>query len=73
MGGEDWELWIDALLKAGVLAEEVKTVAYSYIGPEVTWPIYKNGTIGKAKEDLERAQRLSTGNWPPFPARRGFP
>jgi enoyl-[acyl-carrier protein] reductase / trans-2-enoyl-CoA reductase (NAD+) len=49
MGGEDWELWIDALLKAGVLAEEVKTVAYSYIGPEVTWPIYKNGTIGKGK------------------------
>jgi enoyl-[acyl-carrier protein] reductase / trans-2-enoyl-CoA reductase (NAD+) len=57
MGGEDWELWIDALLKAGVLSEEVQTVAYSYIGPEVTWPIYKNGTIGKAKEDLERAQK----------------
>jgi enoyl-[acyl-carrier protein] reductase/trans-2-enoyl-CoA reductase (NAD+) len=56
MGGEDWELWIDALHEAGVLAEEVQTVAYSYIGPEVTWPIYKNGTIGKAKEDLERAQ-----------------
>jgi enoyl-[acyl-carrier protein] reductase / trans-2-enoyl-CoA reductase (NAD+) len=61
MGGEDWELWIDALLKAGVLAEEVKTVAYSYIGPEVTWPIYKNGTIGKAKEDLERAQKALDG------------
>jgi enoyl-[acyl-carrier protein] reductase/trans-2-enoyl-CoA reductase (NAD+) len=57
MGGEDWELWIDALLKAGVLSEDVQTVAYSYIGPEVTWPIYKNGTIGKAKEDLERAQK----------------
>ncbi|MES2476196.1 MAG: enoyl-ACP reductase FabV [Verrucomicrobiota bacterium] len=57
MGGEDWELWTDALLEAGVLAEGVKTVAYSYIGPEVTWPIYKNGTIGKAKEDLERVQR----------------
>lgn len=57
MGGEDWELWIDALLKAGVLSEEVQTVAYSYIGPKVTWPIYKNGTIGKAKEDLERAQK----------------
>ena len=56
MGGEDWEMWIDAMLKAGVLAEEVQTVAYSYIGPEVTWPIYKNGTIGKAKEDVERAQ-----------------
>ncbi|RYD17947.1 MAG: trans-2-enoyl-CoA reductase family protein [Verrucomicrobiaceae bacterium] len=57
MGGEDWELWTDALLEAGVLAEGVQTVAYSYIGPSVTWPIYKNGTIGKAKEDLERAQR----------------
>jgi len=57
MGGEDWEMWIDALLDAGVLAEGAKTVAYSYIGPEVTWPIYKNGTIGRAKEDLERVQR----------------
>ncbi len=57
MGGQDWELWTEALLEAGVLAHGVKTVAYSYIGPAVTWPIYKNGTIGKAKEDLERAQR----------------
>ena len=57
MGGQDWELWIDALAEAGVLADGVKTVAYSYIGPSVTWPIYKNGTIGKAKEDLERVQR----------------
>ncbi len=57
MGGEDWEMWIDALLEAGVLADGVKTVSYSYIGPEVTWPIYKNGTIGRAKEDLERVQR----------------
>ena len=57
MGGADWELWIDALLEAGVLAENVQTVSYSYIGPEVTWAIYKNGTIGKAKEDLERVQR----------------
>ncbi|QTN33908.1 trans-2-enoyl-CoA reductase family protein [Akkermansiaceae bacterium] len=56
MGGEDWEMWIDAMLKAGVLAEDAQTVAYSYIGPEMTWPIYKNGTIGKAKEDVERAQ-----------------
>lgn len=58
MGGEDWELWTEALLEAGVLADGVQTVAYSYIGPEVTWPIYKNGTIGKAKEDLERVQRV---------------
>jgi len=43
------------------MAEEVKTVAYSYIGPEVTWPIYKNGTIGRAKEDLERAQKALDG------------
>ncbi len=57
MGGEDWEMWMDALLAAGVLSEEVQTVSYSYIGPEVTWPIYKNGTIGKAKEDLESVQR----------------
>lgn len=58
MGGQDWELWIDALLDAGVLAEGVQTVAYSYIGPSVTWPIYKNGTIGRAKEDLEKVQRV---------------
>lgn len=57
MGGEDWEMWMDALLGAGVLAPRVQTVAYSYIGPELTWPIYKNGTIGRAKEDLERGQR----------------
>ncbi len=57
MGGEDWEMWIDALIKADVLAKGVQTVAYSYIGPEVTWPIYKNGTIGGAKEDVERVQR----------------
>lgn len=61
MGGEDWELWIDAMQKAGVLAEGAQTVAYSYIGPEMTWPIYKNGTIGKAKEDLEKTQRALDG------------
>ena len=57
MGGEDWELWMEALAEAGVLAEGAKTVAYSYIGPEVTWPVYKNGTIGTAKLDVERAAR----------------
>ena len=57
MGGEDWEMWIDALLAENLLAAGVQTYAYSYIGPELTWPIYKNGTIGKAKEDLERVQR----------------
>lgn len=55
MGGEDWEMWMDALGEAGVLADDVTTVAYSYIGPEVTWPIYKDGTIGRAKIDLEQA------------------
>jgi len=53
MGGEDWKMWIDALHEANVLAEGVKTVAYSYIGPEVTKPVYRNGTIGAAKDDLE--------------------
>ena len=57
MGGEDWELWMDALAQAGLLKPETKTVAYSYIGPEVTWPVYKNGTIGTAKLDVERASQ----------------
>jgi enoyl-[acyl-carrier protein] reductase/trans-2-enoyl-CoA reductase (NAD+) len=59
MGGEDWEMWIDALRAAGVLAEKAFTVAYSYIGPDLTWAIYRNGTIGRAKEHLEAtAKRL---------------
>ena len=53
MGGADWKMWMDALHEANVLAEGVKTVAYSYIGPEVTKPVYRNGTIGAAKDDLE--------------------
>jgi enoyl-[acyl-carrier protein] reductase/trans-2-enoyl-CoA reductase (NAD+) len=57
MGGEDWQMWIDALLAENLVAPRTQTLAYSYIGPELTWPIYKNGTIGKAKEDLERVQR----------------
>ncbi len=57
MGGEDWEMWIDALLQANVLAPGATTVAYSYIGPEVTWAVYKNGTIGMAKNDLDRAAK----------------
>lgn len=55
MGGQDWELWINALADAGVLAEGCKTVAYSYIGTEITWPIYWHGALGKAKMDLDRA------------------
>jgi len=57
MGGEDWEMWINALRDGGVLAPGAQSVAYSYIGPEVTWAIYKNGTIGLAKNDLERAAK----------------
>jgi enoyl-[acyl-carrier protein] reductase/trans-2-enoyl-CoA reductase (NAD+) len=56
MGGEDWELWMRALGDENLLATGAKTVAYSYIGPEITWPIYTNGTIGVAKEDLMRAR-----------------
>jgi enoyl-[acyl-carrier protein] reductase/trans-2-enoyl-CoA reductase (NAD+) len=55
MGGEDWELWMDALAKEDVLSPLARTVAYTYVGPELSWAIYKNGTIGKAKQDLERA------------------
>ncbi len=59
MGGQDWELWIKALHEAGVLAEGCKTVAYSYIGTEITWPIYWHGSLGKAKEDLDRAAKAN--------------
>lgn len=58
MGGEDWELWIEALAGAGALAEGFATVAYSYIGPDLTYPIYTNGTIGRAKEHLEESAAL---------------
>jgi enoyl-[acyl-carrier protein] reductase/trans-2-enoyl-CoA reductase (NAD+) len=57
MGGEDWEMWMNALAEARLLAPGAQSVAYSYIGPEVTWAVYKNGTIGVAKNDLERAGR----------------
>jgi enoyl-[acyl-carrier protein] reductase/trans-2-enoyl-CoA reductase (NAD+) len=53
MGGEDWQMWMDALLDAGVLADGAMTVAYSYIGPKVTEPVYRKGTIGMAKDHLE--------------------
>ncbi len=55
LGGQDWELWINALSDAGVLSDNCKTVAYSYIGTELTWPIYWHGALGKAKMDLDRA------------------
>ena len=53
MGGEDWQLWINALLKADVLNSGCRTLAYSYIGPELSHAIYRDGTIGQAKKDLE--------------------
>jgi enoyl-[acyl-carrier protein] reductase/trans-2-enoyl-CoA reductase (NAD+) len=55
MGGQNWQLWMDALDEASVLAHNIQTVAYSYIGSDLTWPIYWHGTLGKAKEDLDRA------------------
>ena len=59
MGGEDWELWIDALEKAGAIAEGCTSLAYTYIGPKLTYPIYREGTIGQAKKDLEKsAQKI---------------
>ena len=57
MGGEDWTLWIDALSKAGVLAKNATTIAYSYVGTEITWPIYWHGTLGQAKQHLDNTAR----------------
>jgi enoyl-[acyl-carrier protein] reductase/trans-2-enoyl-CoA reductase (NAD+) len=57
MGGDDWRMWIDALAQEGLLAPGVRTLAYSYIGPELTWPIYRDGTIGRAKDNLEQSAR----------------
>jgi len=54
MGGEDWQMWIEALDEAGVLAEGAKTTAYTYIGEKITWDIYWHGTIGQAKKDLDK-------------------
>lgn len=63
MGGEDWELWLDALSEADLLADDCKTTAYTYIGKELTWPIYGQATIGKAKEDLDRAAASIISNY----------
>ncbi len=54
MGGEDWQLWIEALDEAGLLAEGCKTTAYTYLGDRITWSIYWDGTIGAAKKDLDK-------------------
>lgn len=57
MGGEDWRRWMDLLREEKLLAAAARTLAYSYIGPELTWPIYRDGTIGQAKKDLERTAK----------------
>lgn len=57
MGGADWQMWIDMLEEQSLLAENFRTLAYSYIGPEMTWPIYRDGTIGRAKENLQDTAR----------------
>jgi enoyl-[acyl-carrier protein] reductase/trans-2-enoyl-CoA reductase (NAD+) len=72
MGGEDWELWMNALRDANLLAPGAQSVAYSYIGPEVTWAIYKNGTIGLAKNDLERAAKAIDASLKPHGGGRAF-
>jgi len=55
MGGEDWELWVAALADAGLLADGFQTLDYTYIGSKLTWPVYWHATLGKAKEDVDRA------------------
>lgn len=64
MGGEDWELWIKALKDADALEDNALTVAYSYIGPELTHPIYYNGTIGRAKADLYKTADNINARYP---------
>ena len=55
MGGEDWEFWMESLQDAGVLADGFQTVAFSYLGSDLTKPIYRGGTLGRAKADVDRA------------------
>lgn len=57
MGGADWKLWVDMLEQQELIGSNFRTLAYSYIGPELTWPIYRDGTIGRAKNDLEETAR----------------
>jgi len=54
MGGEDWQMWMNALAEAGVLADGAKTTAFTYVGEKVTWDLYWDGTIGQAKKDLDK-------------------
>jgi enoyl-[acyl-carrier protein] reductase/trans-2-enoyl-CoA reductase (NAD+) len=63
MGGDDWKRWIDQLADAGVLAPGFRTLNYTYIGSELTWPIYWQGTLGRAKVDLDRkAEAIRAGS-----------
>ena len=71
MGGEDWALWIDALAAAGVLAKDAKTVAYSYIGTEITWLMYWHGTLGQAKQHLDNTAKALRGRHAGLDARVG--
>ena len=57
MGGEDWELWLNRLRDAGLLEKGARTVAFSYIGPDITYPFYRDGTLGEAKRHLEATAR----------------
>lgn len=63
MGGEDWQNWIEALYRANVMSEHVTTIAYSYIGPELTYPVYYEGTIGNAKKHLYETSNLLNTMW----------
>ncbi len=72
MGGEDWRWWIELLLEQNLLAQGARTLAYSYVGPELTWPIYRDGTIGAAKKHVQKTadqldqilrERLGGGAW----------
>ena len=71
MGGEDWALWIDALSAAGVLAKDARTIAYSYIGTEITWPMYWHGTLGQAKQHLDNTAKALRGRHGGLDARVG--
>lgn len=66
MGGEDWVIWMDFLRERGLLAPGCKTVAYSYIGPKCTQEIYRSGTLGRAKENLEAAAKTITASLAPL-------
>lgn len=63
MGGEDWQEWITALYEAGVMSEHVLTIAYSYIGPQLTYPVYYEGTIGTAKKHLYQTANCLNETW----------